>query len=104
MKKTLISFLILGTLAIVAPAAEAKATATALSADPQIRVQIGNNRRYNRRYNRRTRVVTSTRTTWSGGVRYRETIRTTYFANGRTRTVVVNRVRLGGRRGIIRNY
>ena len=101
MKKTLISFLILGTLAFVAPAAEAK-TAAAVTADPQINVQIGrNNRRWNR--NRRTRVVTSTRTTWSGGVRYRETIRTTYFANGRTRTVVVSRVRLGGRR-YIRNY
>lgn len=99
MKKTLISFLILGTLAFIAPAAEAK-TAAAISADPQINVQIGPNRRRN---NRRTRVVTSTRTTWSGGVRYRETIRTTYFANGRTRTVVVNRVRLGGRR-YVRNY
>src|SRR5688500_14735761 len=100
MKKTLISFLILGTIAFAAPAAEAKVTAAAVTADPQINVQIGRN---NRRYNRRTRVVTTTRTRWVNGVRYRETIRTTYFRNGRTRTVIVNRVRLGGRR-IYRNY
>jgi len=87
----------LGMLAGVVPSAEAK-SAAAVTADPQINVRIGQpGRRYNR-YNRRTRVVTSTRVRWDGRYRYRETIRTTYFANGRTRTVVINRVRLGGGR------
>jgi hypothetical protein len=56
-------------------------------------VRIGPRR--NRRWNRRTRVVTTTRITRIGRYRYRETIRTTYFANGRTRTNVISRVRLG---------
>lgn len=86
----------LGTMVFVVPsAAEAKTTATSLVAGQQIIIQPARNRRYRRT---RTRIVTSTRTTWVNGVRYRETIRTTYFANGRTRTVVVSRVRLGGRR------
>jgi hypothetical protein len=36
-----------------------------------------------------------TRITYVGGYRYRVTYRTTYFANGRTRTQVIRRVRLG---------
>ena len=97
MKKLLIASLMFGMLGVVASTAEAKTTA-AVTADPQIEVRIGQPRRY-----RRTRTVTTTRIRWVGGVRYRETIRTTYFRNGRTRTVIVNRVRLGGRR-IYRNY
>jgi hypothetical protein len=98
MKKVIILFLMLGTMIFVVPSAQAKELATSVSADPQINVRIGRRGRSNRR----TRVVTSTRIRWISGYRYRETIRTTYFANGRTRTVVVNRVRLGGRR--YRNY
>lgn len=100
MKKALILSLMLGTAVVVLPAVDVNAATANAVTEPQVRVQIGRNR--NRRWNnnRRTRTVTSTRTTWANGVRYRETIRTTYFANGRTRTVVVNRVRLGGgRRG-----
>jgi hypothetical protein len=99
MKRAFILSLILGTGLIVLPAVDANAATVNSVSEPQIRVRIGQNRR-GRWNNRRTRIVTSTRTTWVNGVRYRETIRTTYFANGRTRTVVVNRVRLGGRRGI----
>jgi len=95
MKRALILSLMLGAGVIVLPAVDANAATANSVGEPQIRVQIGNNRRRGR-----TRTVTSTRTTWVNGVRYRETVRTTYFANGRTRTVVVNRVRLGGRRGI----
>jgi len=90
----------LGTMMFVVPSAEAKATSTSVVSSPQIIVQPGRNRG---RWNRRTRTVTTTRIRWVGPYRYRETIRTTYFANGRTRTVIVNRVRLGGRR-IYRNY
>ena len=102
MKRALILSLMLGAGLIALPAVDANAATANSIGEPQIRVQIGNNRRRN--WNRRTRVVTSTRTRWVNGLRYRETIRTTYFANGRTRTVVVNRVRLGGGRRIIRNY
>lgn len=102
MRKALILSLMLGAAVIAFPVIDANAATTNTIGEPQINVQIGRNR--NRRYNnRRTRTVTSTRTAWVNGVRYRETIRTTYFANGRTRTVVVNRARLGGRRGY-RNY
>ena len=97
MKKLLILSLMIGALGIVVPSAEAKTTA-AVTTSQQIDVRIGQPRRY-----RRTRTVMTTRVRWVGGTRYRETIRTTYFANGRTRTVIVNRVRLGGRR-IYRNY
>jgi hypothetical protein len=103
MKKALILSLVFGAGVVMLPAVDANAATANSVGEPQIRVQIGNNNR-RRGWNRRTRVVTSTRTTWANGVRYRETIRTTYFANGRTRTAVVNRVRLGGGRRIIRNY
>ena len=93
MKKLLLSALILGTSVVVVPSIEAKTTANGLIAgsDPQIRVQIGRN---NRRRYRRTRTVVRTRITRVGAWRYRETIRTTFFANGTTRTVVIRRQRL----------
>jgi len=97
MRKVFILFLMLGTLGFAVPSTEAK-TVAAVAADPQINVQIGNRRRRGR-----TRIVTTTRTTWVNGVRYRETLRTTYFANGRTRTVVISRVRLGRNR-VYRRY
>jgi hypothetical protein len=94
MKKLILSALILGTSIVVVPSIEAKTTSTGLTAnaDPQIRVQIG---RSNRRRYRRARTVVTTRITRVGMWRYRETIRTTYLPNGTTRTVVINRVRLG---------
>ena len=48
----------------------------------------------NRRNNRRTRTVTTTRIVREGRWRYRETIRITYMANGRTRTQVIRRERI----------
>lgn len=100
MKKLIISTLMLGSIVFVAPSTEAK-TNSSVEAGQQIVIQPVRNRRG--RWNRRTRVVTSTRITRVGRYRYRETIRTTYFANGSTRTVVISRVRLGGRRWV-RNY
>jgi hypothetical protein len=93
MKKFLVLSLMVGAGIFALPSVEAKAATTAVEA-PQIRVQIGNQR--NRRWNnRQRRVVTTTRVTRVGRYRYRETIRTTYLPNGRTRTQVINRVRLG---------
>ena len=93
MKKLLTIALISGTLAFAVPVAEANTNAAPAASDPQIRVQIGRNR--NRRWNRRARTVVTTRITHIGRYRYRETIRTTYLRNGRTRTQVISRVRLG---------
>ena len=101
MKKLIIFTLMLGTMVVVTPSVEARETAaSASSLSQQIIVQPRRNRRG---WNRRTRTVTSTRIRWVGPYRYRETIRTTYFANGRTRTTVIRRVRLSGRR-VYRNY
>jgi hypothetical protein len=92
MKKAIITALIFGSAVLALPAVEANAATTATSVgEPQIRVQIGRNRR-----NRRTRTVTRTRITRVGYRTYRETIRTTYFANGRTRTQIIRRVRVRG--------
>ena len=90
--KLLILSGVLGTLMAVAPLAEAKTPDLGMSAaSPQIRVRIGRQRR------RRVRVVTTTRITREGRARYRETIRTTYFPNGRVRTEVISLVRIGWR-------
>lgn len=96
MKKLIVLSLMLGTMMFVVPSAEAMAASSASAGAPQIIIQPG--RRNRGRWNRRTRTVTTTRIRWVGPYRYRETIRTTYFANGTTRTVIINRVRLNGRR------
>lgn len=94
MKKLFIAALILGTMSFAIPSAEAKTSVTAMNALTESAPQVyrGRNRRWN---NRRTRVVTRTRITRVGRYRYRETIRTTYFPNGRTGTQVISRVRIG---------
>ena len=61
--------------------------ATSIS-EPQVRVQIGRNRRYNRR----VRVVNQTRTVRRGRNLYRETYQTRYQANGRVTTRLISRV------------
>ena len=96
MKKLLLSASLLGSLVIIAPAAEAKASANAVSS-PQIRVQIGNNRNRRNRF-RRVRVVTTTRIVGFGRNRYREVIQTKYLPNGRIETRVLSRQRIGWRR------
>jgi len=91
MKKLLIWSLILVSSALVVPSVEAKTNSVAtLSAGPQVRMQVRRNRRYRPR-----RVVIRTRITRIGRYRYRETIRITYLRNGRIRTQVIRRVRLG---------
>lgn len=93
MKKLLISSIILGAMAAFVPSAEAKTAASPAVVDPQVQIRVNQpGRRYG---NRRTRTVVRTRITNVGGYRYRVTYRTTYFANGRTRTQVIRRVRLG---------
>jgi hypothetical protein len=99
MKRAIILSLMLGTAVVALPAVEANAAAPNAVTDPQV-ITVQRPVRYRRG---RTRVVTSTRITRVGPYRYRETIRTTYFANGRTRTVVIRRERISGRR-MYRNY
>lgn len=92
MKKFLALALVLGASVMFVPSIEAK-TGSALalnSATPQINIRLGNQRR-NRRV---VRTVTRTRIVRNGRWNYRETIRVTYFANGRTRTQVISRTRL----------
>ena len=88
MKKFLALALLLGTSVIFVPSIEAKTNNTLAlnnSATPQINIRIGKQRR--------KRVVTRTRVVRNGRFTYRETVRTTYWPNGRVTTQVVNRVR-----------
>lgn len=98
MKKLLTLSMICGTLSFTDPAVEAKQAYASITSEPQINVRIGpqRNRRWGRWNNRRVRVVITTRITRIGRHRYRETIRTTYWPNGRARTQVISRVRLFG--------
>src|SRR5215204_5033322 len=99
MKKFLVFSAMLGTMVFAVPSIEAKSTAASASADPQVQISIGQPRRgryQNSRWNnRRTRTVVTTRVTRVGPFRYRERIRITYLANGRTRTEVISRSRIG---------
>ena len=98
MKRAIILSLMLGSALIALPTVDANAGTPNAVTNPQIITVRQQPVRYRRG---RTRIVTSTRITRVGPYRYRETIRTTYFANGRTRTDVISRVRIG--RGY-RNY
>ncbi|MEO5857791.1 MAG: hypothetical protein ABIR33_02465 [Pyrinomonadaceae bacterium] len=97
MKNAIVFSLIFLTLGIVAPATADAKTPAAPSASAG-EVQVYGQRR-GRNWNRgRVRVVTRTRIVSRGGLRYRETYRITYLPNGRTRTQVISRVRVGGYR------
>jgi hypothetical protein len=94
MKKLLMLSAMLGSMAFAVSSAEAKAAAPSATAEARIAGSMAQPRRWR---NQPTRTVTTTRITRVGRYRYRETIRTTYFRNGTTRTRVVNRVRIVGR-------
>lgn len=101
MKKALILSLILGSSIVMLPAVEAKAATTALTGNAGQTWEQSRYRRYRRHpYQRVRRVVTTTRTRRVGRYVYRETIRTAYLPNGRTRTTVTRRVRIANRAGI----
>ncbi len=91
--KKFLALAILSMSAIVfVPSIQAKTINAANSASaPQIRVQIGRNRRFNRRV-----VRTYTRNVRVGRRLYRETYRVVTRPNGVTRTTVVSRVLLRG--------
>lgn len=93
MKKLLITALMLGAAVFVVPsAAEAKNNgATVLTAGPQTSVSFVQQRRG---WNRRPRTVTRTRIVRTRYGTFREVVRTTYFANGRTVTRVISRTRV----------
>jgi len=91
MKKTL--GLILTTLSFLFISPDVSNRSNAAAANPQIRVEIGQHRRWGDRYrNRRTYV--QTRYVRRGWNTYRETYQITYFPNGRTQTTLVDRVRV----------
>ncbi len=92
MKKLLtLAILSISSLAFV-PSIEAKTGNAATVAEPQITIRTPN-----RRFQRRARVTTTTRTVRRGRNLVRETYRTTYSANGRVNTKLINRV-------VIRRY
>lgn len=97
MKKLLILSLMLLTVGLVVPSvAEAKTNSASSATAAELQVY---GQRRGRNWNRgRVRTVTRTRIVWRSGRRYRETYRITYLPNGRTRTKVISRVRLGGYR------
>jgi hypothetical protein len=89
-----IAFILAGAI-VAAPAIEANTVDNSSSAisnykGPQVPWNRG--RRWNN--NRRVRVVTTTRTRRVGFRVFRETVRTTYFPNGRVTTQVISRVRI----------
>ncbi len=94
MKKFLALAILSISAAAFVPSVEAKSSSAATNtvSEPQINVQIGPNRR---RYNQRRAVRTYTRNVRVGRQLYRETYRVTYRANGRTRTQLISRVRIG---------
>jgi hypothetical protein len=92
MKKLLTISALLGSLIIFAPSQEANAASATNVAEPQIRIQLGNQRGRNRRSTIQTRIVRR------GFATYRETYRVTYRRNGSVTTQLISRVRIGGRR------
>lgn len=95
MKKLLTLALLAGSIAIAAPAAQAKtAGGSAYFTDPQIRVQVGDRRDYRRFRNRRVVVRTYTRVTGYGRNRFRETVRVVRLPNGRITQQVIRRQRV----------
>ncbi|HEX8371028.1 MAG TPA: hypothetical protein VF604_20960 [Pyrinomonadaceae bacterium] len=92
MKKFITLSLLLGSMVFGVSSAQAETNNVtepiANTVAPQVRIQIGRNNR------RARRDVTTTRVVRVGRQRFRETIRTTYLPNGRTRTQVISRVRV----------
>jgi hypothetical protein len=84
-------------MAFAVPQVEARSTAKGNSVS-NAQLWEGQPRRNRRWNNRRVRTVTRTRITRVGRYTYRETYRITYLPNGRTRTQIISRVRIGGRR------
>ena len=101
MKKALILSLILGSSIVMLPTVEAKAAVPTMTEASAHQTWMQTRRRIRRGpYGRMRRVVTTTRTRRIGRYVYRETIRTAYLPNGRTRTTVTRRVRVANRAGI----
>lgn len=91
MKKILSLSLLAASIGIMSFSAEAKTneplSLTKGSASTEYSVQP-------RRWNRRPRVTTRTRIIRRGYATYRETYRITWYANGRTTTRLISRVRI----------
>jgi hypothetical protein len=98
MRKLLSTMLMLGSLAFIGAVTPTQAKPVASLGTPQVRIQIGQRRRYRRPYGARGERVgygqTFTRVVRRGWQTYQETYRVRYFPNGRTQTVLVSRVRL----------
>jgi hypothetical protein len=93
MKKTL--GLILTTLSFLFISPDVSNRSNAVAANPQVRVEIGQHRRWGDRYgNDYRRTYVQTRYVRRGWSTFRETYQITYFPNGRTQTTLIDRVRV----------
>ncbi len=100
MKKFLALSILLMSAVVFVPSIKAKSSnlnnlTASNNAEPQIQVQIGQNRRRYNRYNRRVRVVNSVRNVRVGRRIYRETYQTRYQPNGRVTRRLISRVFIG---------
>jgi hypothetical protein len=95
MKKFLVLSLLLGSIIFTVSSVEAKTTAENTKNAAELNAAQQNRYYQNRRSNQRaTRIVT--RNVRQGRRIYRETYRVTYnYRNGRTRTQLISRVRVG---------
>jgi len=99
MKKLFTLLVMLASFAFIGSWEEAKPSTNASLGSPQVRIQIGQRRRYRNRdyYPRGERVGYGrvyTRVVQHGWRRYQETYRVRYLPNGETQTFLVSRVRL----------
>lgn len=106
MRKLLSIGLIFGSAVFTLGSTEASAAATTVASVETTDAQVWQDRQRSRRwrgqrpqprprYQRGARTYTTTRIVFIGRQRYRETIRVTQLPNGRTRTQVISRVRIG---------
>ncbi len=98
MRKLLSTMLMLGSFIFVGAMAPAQADPVAALTKPQVRIELGQRRRYRRPYGARGERIgygrTVTRVVRRGWRTYQETYRIRYLPNGRTQMVLVRRVRL----------
>ncbi|HEV8367909.1 MAG TPA: hypothetical protein VGQ39_08160 [Pyrinomonadaceae bacterium] len=95
MRKLLALILTSASFLLFAPDVVTKVSAATNVTNPQIRVQIGRNRRWrNRHYRNYGRTVVQTRYVQRGWNTYRETYQIRYLPNGMVQTNLISRVRV----------
>jgi len=95
MRKLLALILTSASFLLIAPDVVTKVSAANTVTNPQLRVQIGRNRRWrNRHYRDYGRTTIQTRYVRRGWNTYRETYQIRFLPNGMVRTDLISRVRV----------